>query len=81
MTLVRWRKWFIAVTTAFWRKAKSCPTIAANGDIYVTGNSGGVPTLYKIVGTGSQKSVAPGSNWSQLGCNPQKNGCAPGSVF
>lgn len=58
---------------------KSCPTIAADGSIYVTGNKDGVPTLYKIVGTGANKTVAPGSNWSQLGCNPQKNGCAPES--
>lgn len=56
---------------------KSCPTIAADGSIYVTGNKGGVPTLYKVVGTGTNKTVAPGPNWSQLGCNPQKNGCAP----
>lgn len=56
---------------------KSCPTIAADGSIYVTGNSGGKPTLYKVVGTGAHKTVAPGPNWSQLGCNPQKNGCAP----
>ncbi len=58
---------------------KSCPTIAADGSIYVTGNKDGVPTLYKIVGTGANKTVAPGFNWSQLGCNPQKNGCAPES--
>ena len=57
---------------------KSCPTIGPDGSIYVTANNGGVPTLYKIVGTGEGKSVAPGSNWSQLGCNPQKNCCAPG---
>lgn len=56
---------------------KSCPTIAKDGTIYVTGNNSGKPILYKIVGTGENKTVAPGSNWSQLGANPQKNGCAP----
>ena len=57
---------------------KSCPTIAPDGSIYVTGNSAdNKPTLYKIVGTGANKTTAPGSNWSQLGCNPQKNGNAP----
>lgn len=60
---------------------KSCPTIGPDGSIYVTANNGGVPTLYKIVGTGENKSVAPGPNWSQLGSNPQKNCCAPGAVF
>ena len=56
---------------------RSCPTIAADGSIYISGNKNGLPTLYKIVGTGANKSVAPGSNWSQLGCNPQKNCIAP----
>ena len=56
---------------------KSCPTIAEDGSIYVTGNSGGKPTLYKVVGTGANKTVAPGPNWSQLGANPRKNGIAP----
>lgn len=60
---------------------KSCPTIGPDGSIYVTTNSAGVPTLYKIVGTGAGKSVAPGSNWSQLGANPQKTCCAPGADF
>ena len=58
---------------------KSCPTIAPDGTIYVTGNKDGRPTLYKIVGTGANKTVAPGSNWSQLGANPQKTCVAPGS--
>lgn len=58
---------------------KSCPTIAPDGTIYVTGNENGKPTIYKIVGTGDNKSTAPGTNWSQLGANPQKNGCAPTS--
>ena len=60
---------------------KGCPTIAPDGSVYVNGNSEGKPTLYKIVGTGENKSTAPGSNWSQVGANPQKNGCAPGAVF
>ena len=56
---------------------KGCPTIAADGTIYVTGNSDGNPALYKVVGTGAHKTTAPGPNWSQLGANPQKNGVAP----
>jgi sugar lactone lactonase YvrE len=56
---------------------RSCPTIDNDGNIYVTGNKNGKPTLYKIVGTGQNKTVAPGANWSQLGGNPQKNGCTP----
>lgn len=56
---------------------RGCPTIAADGSIYVTGNENNLPTLYKIVGSGTNKSTAPGSNWSQLGCNPQKSCCAP----
>lgn len=54
---------------------RSCPTIAADGTIYVTGNSSdNKPTLYKIT---CPKTTAPGPNWSQLGCNPQKDGNAP----
>ena len=60
---------------------KSCPTIAPDGSIYVTGNKDNKPILYKISGTGDGKSVAPGENWSQLAGNPQKTGCAPGSSF
>ena len=56
---------------------RSCPTIGPDGSVYVTANKDGVPTLFKIVGTGENKSVAPGANWSQLGANPQKTGCAP----
>ncbi|MBR5700387.1 MAG: PKD domain-containing protein [Bacteroidales bacterium] len=59
----------------------SCPTIGPDGSIYVTANKDGVPTLLKIVGTGANKSVAPGTNWSQLGGNPQKTCCAPGTVI
>lgn len=58
---------------------KSCPTIAPDGSIYVTGNKDNMPVLYKISGTGACRSTAPGANWSQLGANPQKNGCAPTS--
>ena len=60
---------------------KSCPTIAPDGSIYVTGNKDKKPILYKISGTGDCKSIAPGENWSQLAGNPQKTGCAPGLSF
>lgn len=56
---------------------KSCPTIAPDGSVYVTANKNNKPALYKIVGTGANKTTAPGRNWSQLGCNPQKSGLAP----
>ena len=59
---------------------KSCPTIAPDGSIYVTGNNNKKPTLYKISGTGECKTVAPGENWSQLAGNPQKTGCATASL-
>ena len=60
---------------------RSCPTIGPDGSIYITGNKNNMPVLYKVSGTGECKSTAPGENWSQLGANPQKNGCAPGSNF
>ena len=60
---------------------KSCPTIGPDGSVYVTANNAGIPTLYKIVGSGDNKSEAPGSNWSQLGANPQKTCCQPGAQF
>ncbi len=65
------------VTSLSLDNPRGCPTIAADGTIYVTGNSNGNPTLYKVVGTGVHKTTAPGPNWSQLGANPQKSGIAP----
>ena len=49
-------------------KARSCPTIATDGSIYVNVNKNG-PKLYKIR---CAKTTGPGSNWSQLGGNQQK---------
>jgi endonuclease/exonuclease/phosphatase family metal-dependent hydrolase len=53
--------------------ASSCPTIAPDGSIYFNANVSEVPTLYKVT---CPKTTAPGSNWSQLGGNPQKT-CNP----
>ena len=52
----------------------SSPTIGPDGSVYVNANGANGPTLYKITGSGENKSKAPGYNWSQLGCNYKKNG-------
>ena len=55
---------------------RTSPTIDKDGNIYVTGSSTSGAILYKIT---CPKTTAPGSNWSQLGANPQKTCAAPGS--
>ncbi len=52
---------------------RTSPTIDKDGNIYVTGSSSSGAVLYKIT---CPKTTAPGSNWSQLGGNPQKT-CNP----
>jgi outer membrane protein assembly factor BamB len=54
---------------------RTSPTIDANGNIYVTGSCESGAVLYKIT---CPKTTAPGSNWSQLGGNPQKTCTPPG---
>ena len=57
---------------------RSCPTIAPDGSIYITGNSNNLPSLYKVSSTGAGGSaIQPGVNWSQLGCDSRKSGVAP----
>ena len=55
---------------------RTSPTIGPDGTIYVTGSNSQGAILYKIK---CQKTTAPGSNWSQLGANPQKTCQAPGA--
>ena len=57
---------------------RTSPTIDKDGNIYVTGSSSSGAVLYKIT---CPKTTAPGSNWSQLGANPQKTCLAPGASF
>ena len=57
---------------------RTSPTIDKDGNIYVTGSSSSGAVLYKIT---CPKTTAPGSNWSQLGANPQKTCWAPGANF
>ncbi|MBO7071052.1 MAG: hypothetical protein J6W09_07150 [Bacteroidales bacterium] len=54
---------------------RTSPTIGPDGCIYVTGSSSQGAILYKIT---CPKTTAPGSNWSQLGGNPQKTCTPPG---
>ena len=57
---------------------RTSPTIDKDGNIYVTGSSSSGAVLYKIT---CPKTTAPGSNWSQLGANPQTTCLAPGASF
>lgn len=54
---------------------RTSPTIGPDGTIYVTGSNSQGAVLYKIT---CPKTTAPGSNWSQLGGNPQKTCTPPG---
>ncbi|MCF0174101.1 MAG: PQQ-binding-like beta-propeller repeat protein [Bacteroidales bacterium] len=47
---------------------RSSPTIGKDGTIYCVGDKNGCPTLFAVKGI----ATGHGSNWSQLGGNPQK---------